>query len=248
LVKSLNGAHIDKVTQNTKARQITYSISDEKADYYAKNISYGEKTNFDLYHRNEKVCSLETNQLGSDTVENIIGCSALLLEKKLITVEQLQDASRLFLGVKGRMDKKENNSSVLVYEAFGSSQSKLKSSFKALKLHFPNKKIIAVFEPHTFSWRNRNALSWYTHTFDDAKHVLVFEPPTHGENKDQLSLDEIVSKIKENHKSVFPFHSSEEGLGILKNITQKDDIVLLITSGDLGGIIPKVPKLMEELF
>ena len=248
LIKNLNGANIEDVTKNVIAKQVTYSLSDEKANYYARNISYGEKTVFDLYNNGNKLCTLETNQLGSYMVENIVGCGALLLEKKLVSIEQLQKACELFLGVAGRMDKKENTSSVLVYEAFGSSQSKLASSFEALKLHFPNKKIIALFEPHTFSWRNKNALSWYTHTFDDAKHVLVFEPPSHGANNDQLSLDEIVSKIRENHDSVFPFHNSNEGLEILKNIVQKDDIVLLVTSGDLGGIIPQVPKLMEELF
>ena len=43
------------------------------------------------------------------------------------TPEQLQKGVESFKGLSGRLDKKECNSSVLVYEGFGSSQAKTNS-------------------------------------------------------------------------------------------------------------------------
>ena len=34
----------------------------------------------------------------------------------------------------------------------------------------------------------------------------------------------------------------------LRKILKKDDVVILMTSGDLGGLIESVPKLAEEMF
>ncbi len=248
IVACLTGAHIDNILEQTQAKIVTYSLENPDADWYAENIHYGIETTFTLVHEGEEITELTTTLLGKHNIENIIGCGALLLEKKLLTPRELQKGIASFMGVKGRLDRKEANASVLVYEGFGSSQAKLASTFEAIRLAYPDKKIIAVFEPHTFSWRNKAALPWYETVFDDADSVLVFEPPAHGKTADQLTLDEIVAKISERKSKVYPFHNSEEGLQKISQITQKDDIILLVTSGDLGGIIPQVPPLVEKLF
>lgn len=154
-----------------------------------------------------------------------------------------------FSGLLGRLDQKPANSPIRIFEGYGSSQAKLRSLFESLKLHFPQKEIFTIFDPHTFSWRNRGALSWYNEIFKDSRVVIVFEPPTHGANThDQLTLDEIVNEIKKTHANVYPFHTKEEGLALIKDHLKKDDLILFSTSGDLGGIIPEVPKIAEVLF
>jgi UDP-N-acetylmuramate: L-alanyl-gamma-D-glutamyl-meso-diaminopimelate ligase len=47
-------------------------------------------------------------------------------------------------------------------EGFGSSYEKARSAIAAMKQHFPDRRLIVVFEPHTFSWRNRDALACTT--------------------------------------------------------------------------------------
>ncbi len=249
LVASKSGAHVmDDIVPHAKARVVTYGMN-TAADWYPRDIRYGSETTFTLCNKHGAVAELATTGLGEYNIENIVGCAAVLLEKELVTPAQLVEGIRTFQGVSGRLDRKHARSTVAIYEGYGSSHAKMQSLFDALKLHFPGKRIIAVFEPHTFSWRNRAALSWYDHAFDAADTVLIFEPPTHGAGtQDQLSLGEIVSKVAERHENVFPFHTKEEGLTLLGNVLHEDDLVLLITSGDLGGIIPEVPKLAEEKF
>ena len=249
LIASQDGAHVmSGIVPQTKTRTVTYGMN-ESADWYAKDILYGEKTTFTLVREESEVIVLTTTLLGAYNVENIVGCAALLLEKNLLTLEELVKGIESFQGVSGRLDRKTANSSVLVYEAFGSSPAKLAAAFSAIKLHFPEKKVMAVFEPHTFGWRNRLTLPVYVNAFVAADAVIVYEPPSHGsETHDQLTLKEIVSKIQETHAQVSAVRSMKQGLERIESILMPEHLVLIVTSGELGGMIPEIPRLVERIY
>jgi UDP-N-acetylmuramate: L-alanyl-gamma-D-glutamyl-meso-diaminopimelate ligase len=247
LVACKNGAHMEEILAHTNARIVTYGL-DASADWHAKDIAYGAETSFTLCYKENEIARLATTLLGAYNVENIVGCAAVILAKGLLTPQELADGVRTFQGVSGRLDRKPAKATPLIYEVYGSSQAKLKSSIEALRLHFPDRRMIAVFEPHTFSWRNRAALPWYEHIFNDTHAVLVFEPPTHGANAEQLTLDEIVEKISQTHPRVHPIRTKQEGIDKVAEILEPEDIILLITSGDLGGMIPEMAGVAEGKF
>jgi UDP-N-acetylmuramate: L-alanyl-gamma-D-glutamyl-meso-diaminopimelate ligase len=149
----------------------------------------------------------------------------------------------------GRIDLKTKKSSVLVYEGFGSSYSKAKSVFEALKLHFPNKNLITIFEPHTFGWRNMEAKKWYRDIFNTSSSVIILPPPIHGaKTHQQMTFNEIIKEVRKNNKNTYGTHNEKETLEILKKITKKNNIIVLVSSGSLLGLTLSVPKLMEKLF
>lgn len=248
IVASYSGKNVTKLVKKAKCRVATYGLN-EKADYYALNINYGIKTSFDLMHQNKKIVKLETSMLGTHNIENIIAVSAMILEKKMLNINELQKAIKSFNGLSGRIDLKTKKSTVLVYEGFGSSYSKAKSVFDALKLHYPNKKLITIFEPHTFSWRNVEAKKWYQDIFNTSEEVLILPPPDHGATShNQISFQDIIKEVKKNNKNVHPLYTEKETLNLLKKITKKDDMIVLVTSGSLFGLTISVPKLMEKIF
>lgn len=248
IIASKTGKNISQILKDAKSKIIFYSLN-KKNTWHAENIEYGIKTSFDLMNCKEKVIRLETNLLGTHNIENIIGASAYLLEKKLITKEELVKHIKSFKGLSGRLDQKKSDSSVLIYEGYGSTYAKAKPIFEALKLHFPNKKITTVFEPHTFSWRNQEAKKWYKDVFDQCEKVIILPPPMHGSNTHaQISFEDIVKTVKANHQNVYSAENKEQTLSILKKITKKNDIIVLVSSGSLLGLTTEVPKLMEKIF
>ncbi len=249
LVFSYNGENNKEITKYAKCIKVSYSLSNKKADWYAQNIKYGKETSFVLVHKGKEVVSLKTKLLGAHNIENIVGCGVLLLENKKITPKDFAKAVASFQGIKRRIELKSSKSSVLVYEGFGSSYSKAKSVFDALKLHFPNKNIITVFEPKTFSWRNMSAKKWYEDIFDTSEKVIILPPSKHGKNThDQMSFEQIIHEVRKNHKMVYSAENEKETLLLLKEITAKNDIVALVSSGSLLGLTNSVPKLMEKMF
>ncbi len=247
VMAAINHPNVPELIKETKAKIITYGL--DNATWWAKDISYGETTTFKLMRDQEEIVELTTPLLGVHNIENIVGVGGFVLEKKLLTPEQLTKAIQSFHGIKRRLDSKTEKSSVLVYEGFGSSYTKAKTVFDALKLHFPDRDVIAIFEPHTFSWRNRGALDWYEDVFDGIREVLVYEPPSHGAaTHDQLSQEEIISKIKEKNPNVYGIRNKEEGLKVLNEIVRPNDLIVLVSSGEIGGLIQAVPLFVEEKF
>ena len=58
---------------------------DDKAHWHPENIERGVETRFDLMRGGEKIAHLSTLMLGDHNIENIVGVSAMLLERKLLT-------------------------------------------------------------------------------------------------------------------------------------------------------------------
>jgi UDP-N-acetylmuramate: L-alanyl-gamma-D-glutamyl-meso-diaminopimelate ligase len=246
IVACKDSENLEKVLDGNKC--VTYSVRQE-ANWTAKNIAWGEITSFDLYKNNEKVVRIETRLLGIHNIENIVGVGALLLEKAFVTPQEFAASIRTFEGLTRRLDLKSEKTSVKIYEGFGSSYAKAESAIAALKQHFPKKRLLIAFEPHTFSWRNREALPWYDTIFKNADMTFVYKPPTHGANThEQLTLGEITARIKNAGQKAAGFELPSDGLTHIEKILRADDAVLLLTSGDLGGLIAEIPKLAEEKF
>lgn len=226
-------------------RTVTYGTHD--AEWYPQNIMYGMPSTFDLMHSGTKVISLTTSLLGAHNTENIVGVSAMLLEKNLLAPEELAAGVASFEGVKRRMEILSPHSSVAIYEGFGSSYEKAKAAMAAMKLHFPTRRLVVVFEPHTFTWRNKAALGQYDEVFAGTDKVFVYEPAQQGAaTHAQLTQDEIVERVR-----AAGFDVEAIGAGALKNLQdeiKKDDAVLLLTSGELGGLIKTLPAWAEQSF
>lgn len=236
------------LAKKSSDRIVTYGV-DNDADWMAKNIKYGETTTFTLQKKGVDVIDISTTLLGKHNIQNILGVCALLLERQLITPEELKKIIPTFKGLKRRLDLKTYKSIIPIYEGFGSSYEKVRSGIEAMKTHFPNKRLVIVFEPHTFSWRNKNTIHWYDTVFEGAEKVLVFEPASQGAGThDQLTQKEIIDRIGKTGLDVEPIQTEEETLNLLEKTLDKDDVILLSTSGDLGGMIEPITKLVEKLY
>ncbi len=226
---------------------ITYGVND--GDYHAANIVWGERTRFDLVHAGAAVCALETTQLGAHNIQNIVGVGAFLLGNGLAAPEQYAAAVASFKGVTRRLDRKSDKTSIPIFEGFGSSYEKARSAIAAVRQHFPSRRLIAVFEPHAFSWRNRDALAWYDDAFHGTDKVFVYEPAAQGaDTHKQLSQVEIVTRIARSGLAAEALPDTPEAASIVGNALQANDTVLLLTSGNLGGLIEAVPHIAETRF
>ena len=222
---------------------------DDKAHWHAENIERSAETTFDLMRGNETINRLSTRMLGDHNIENIVGVSAMLLEKKLLSPEELNAGMSTFQGVKRRMELLSPSSRVPVYEGFGSSYEKARSAIVATKLHFPDRRLIVIFEPHTFTWRNRAAIAAYDDVFAGASRIFIFEPASQGAGTHaQLSQDEIVARTRAANYDAEAITDPQDALQRLSNILHPDDVILLLTSGELGGLIRKIPELVERKY
>ena len=247
LIANQNEKFARGLAEHYRGKKIFYAV--EGATWHADHVVYGNKTTLDLMREKQKIAALSTTLLGAHNIENIVGVSAMLLEKQLLAPSELVDGIASFQGVKRRLDRKSDKTSIPIFEGFGSSYEKARSAISAIQKHFPYQRLMVVFEPHTFSWRNRNALTWYDDVFQGASKVFIYEPAVQGAGThEQLSQDEIVARVK---KAGFDAEALQEPMAALAHIDRsldKNDVVLLLTSGNLGGLIESIPQLAEKKF
>jgi UDP-N-acetylmuramate: L-alanyl-gamma-D-glutamyl-meso-diaminopimelate ligase len=226
---------------------VTYGING--GDFRAADIRYGERTRFGVVRGGRTVAELETTQLGEHNVQNIVGACALLLSLGLMSAAQIAAAVASFRGIKRRLDRKSDRTSIPIFEGFGSSYEKAQSAIAAMMRHFPERRLIVVFEPHTFSWRNRAALKWYDDVFRGAGKVFIFEPAAQGAaTHDQVSHAEIIARVRAAGCDADPISDPATAMRLLGDVLAPGDAILLLSSGDLGGLVELVPALAEERF
>ncbi len=233
----------------TQAREpIWYGLGDGPG-YCAENVRTGEITRFDLRLPSGHALPLETELLGLHNVENIAGAAALLIEWGALRPEQLAAGVRRFRGVARRLDKKTRVSSVPAYEGFGSSYEKARSAIEAIALHFPTRPAVVVFEPHTFSWRNEEALAWYDTVFEGIARVLVLPPPMQGAaSHHQLTQDQIVARIKGAGIDATAVAGADAVLADAARTLAGSEVVLLLSSGPLDGLAESLPAWLDRRF
>lgn len=233
----------------TAGRPVVWYGREPCLGYHAEAVEIGEITRFRLVTPAGDRVALSTELLGLHNIENIVGAAALLLERGDIDEGALVDGVRRFRGVARRLDKKTRRSRVPAYEGFGSSYEKARSAIEALALHFPDRPLWVVFEPHTFSWRNAASLAWYDTVFAGVARVLLLPPPTHGaEGHDQLAGNQILARIRAAGIQAELCGSPANVLWVCERDLAGDEVLLLLSSGPLGGLTTTLPALLESRF
>lgn len=249
IVACRDGVGMKETFEKLRREPLWYSLSDHRAEWYAQNIKLDEISTFDLMHKGEAVAHFSTSLLGIHNMENIVGASALLLTLNLLEPAELERAVATFKPLTRRLDKKSERTKIPLYEGFGSSYAKARAAIEAMRLHFLDKKLLVLFEPHTFAWRSETGLPWYDSAFVGAEKVYIYEPPVHGKNTHaQIGLETIVDRVRGAGVSAYGFANPAEGLALMEKNIDAHTAVLILSSGGLGGIIPELVSFCEKKY
>jgi UDP-N-acetylmuramate: L-alanyl-gamma-D-glutamyl-meso-diaminopimelate ligase len=141
-----------------------------------------------------------------------------------------------FKGAAKRLELIAKNAKYNIYKDFAHSPSKLKATVHAVKTQFPDRGLIAVIELHTFSSLNKDFLKEYAGTLDEADKAIVFiDFKTFEQKKMTPYSAEAVREAFEKDNLEF-FNQSDQLIVYLKNITLENNNLLMMSSGNFGGI------------
>ncbi len=244
LVMATSGALSGAFLKDLSRPAVTYG---PQGEYAATDIAWGERTRFALARGGKALCELETSLLGEHNIENIVGVAALLLSQNILPVEEVVAGVASFRGLRRRLDRKSERTSIPIFEGFGSSYEKMRSALTAMTRHFPERRLVVVFEPHTIGWRSRAALPQYDDAFKGAAEVVVYYPPQDGKTT-ELTLEEIIGRISGGGVEAYGFTDAEALSKEFSEALASNEVVLISSSGAMGGLIEEIPKLAERKF
>ncbi len=153
-----------------------------------------------------------------------------------ISDEQFYHSISSFGGAAKRLELLGKNKDTAVYKDFAHSPSKLKATIEAVKEQFPERELVGVIELHTFSSLNKDFLKEYKGSMDLADIAAVFiNRHTFEQKKIEPYGENVVKEAFGNTKLNF-FNNNEILVEFLSSINYKGKNLLLMSSGDFGGV------------
>ena len=158
-------------------------------------------------------------------------CAQLGVERK-----DFYEAVSDFEGAARRMEVLFQNDSRIVYRDFAHSPSKLKATVRAVKEQYPNRKLSACIELHTYSSLNRAFIPQYEGSLDAADEAVVFYSPETIRNKglEDISPQDILDGFQNDRIQVMTESAElDRWMSVQK---EEGENLLLMSSGNFGGV------------
>jgi UDP-N-acetylmuramate-alanine ligase len=153
-----------------------------------------------------------------------------------IDEDDFYEAVATFKGASKRLEKIVESKSSVVFKDFAHSPSKVMATAKAVREQFPEMKLIACLELHTFSSLNPEFLKEYNKSLEPADEAVVFFSPESLEIKkmEPISKDQIRKAFDKENLIVYT--TAQEFKEHLQNLDYSNAVLLLMSSGNYGGL------------
>lgn len=172
---------------------------------------------------------------GEHNLQNLNGAK-LICNQLGVKDADFYKAIATFKGAAKRLELIAKNNTVAVYKDFAHSPSKLKATTKAVKQQYPDRKVVACMELHTFSSLNKNFLSEYENAMSDADEAYVYysEHTLAHKKLEHITPTEVKKAFASDNVEVI--NDSKQLVNILENKNWNNSVLLLMSSGNFDGV------------
>jgi UDP-N-acetylmuramate: L-alanyl-gamma-D-glutamyl-meso-diaminopimelate ligase len=188
----------------------------------------GQKTV--LLHNGAEV---DLQLFGEHNLQNLAAAYQVCI-KTGIPETRFFEAIATFKGSARRLELIAERSNSTVFFDFAHSPSKLEATTKAVRQQFPERKLVAVMELHTFSSLKREFLPHYNGTMAYAHEAIVYFNPKTIEHKklEPISGEEVAQAFGGNTKV---YTNADQLFEYLENKKWDNANLLIMTSGNFSG-------------
>ncbi|HEU5141056.1 MAG TPA: UDP-N-acetylmuramate--L-alanine ligase [Bacillales bacterium] len=173
---------------------ITYYGFDDNNEVQARNVKpNAEGTSFDVYIQGDFYESFIIPGYGKHNVLNALSVIAAAHHEE-VPVDILKTQLASFPGVQRRFTEKQFGNQILI-DDYAHHPVEIKATIEAAKQKYPDKEVVAVFQPHTFS-RTETFLEEFANSLQKADTVYLCDIFSSArEHKGNLSITDLQKKI-----------------------------------------------------
>ncbi|MBD1259512.1 peptidoglycan synthetase [Maribacter polysiphoniae] len=182
---------------------------------------------------------------GKHNLSNLAGAK-WICQNMGVDEDDFYEAIATFSGASKRLEKIAESKSCVVYKDFAHSPSKVMATTNAVKEQYPDRKVIACLELHTYSSFNADFLKEYKGALDAADEAVVFFLPESVKIKKlkEVTPAQISEAFERNDLKIFT--ESEAFKEFVFGQNYDDSVLLLMSSGNYGGLDLKAVKQLVE--
>ena len=172
---------------------------------------------------------------GAHNLNNLAGAK-WICQNMGVDEADFYEAIASFKGASKRLEKIAEGKGKVAYKDFAHSPSKVAATTKAVKAQYPDRKLVACLELHTYSSLNAEFLKEYEGALNAADVAVVFYSPDAVKIKqlEEVTYEQIAQSFKRNDLIIYT--NPADFKDFLFSYDLNNTALLLMSSGNYGGL------------
>lgn len=226
-----------------------YCKAHRKAGYGQRNGDYRivdrdvvvGRNQFTVARRGERIADLALKIFGEHNSFNALAVFAMADQLGWPKSKVLQ-AMADFKGVKRRQELLGEVNGITVIEDFAHHPTAVDLTLRCMRERFPDRRILAVFEPRSATSRRKVFQEDYARAFANADLIFVAQPFDQSKiaEGERFSTDELIARLRSQGKTA---ETGVDVTGLLSKmvpLAKPKDVVLIMSNGGFDGIYEKL--------
>lgn len=229
----LDDPNVQSIVGQIERRVITYGTT-RQAQIRSEDIVYdGLRASFTVMREGEALGRIQLAVPGAYNIQNALAAVAVGHELD-IPFEHIRDGLARFSGVQRRFEKVGEAGGITVIDDYAHHPTALRGTLNAASDGFPDRRLVAVFQPHLYS-RTRDLLDDFARSFFNADMLVLTEIYGARESPiDGVSGQRLAEQARAfGHQNVQWVSSLSDLPTRLLDLTRSGDVVLMLGAGDI---------------
>jgi UDP-N-acetylmuramate: L-alanyl-gamma-D-glutamyl-meso-diaminopimelate ligase len=217
--------------------------TDTSAKWQVRNAEFGGALScFEVFCEDQWWGEFQTPLVGEF---NLLNCLAVIVAADAwgISRDKIQSALASFQNVKRRAEVRGEEQGVLVIDDFAHHPTAVRETLRALRARYRDRRLVAVFEPRSWSSRLAVFQDDYANAFAAADYVViaaVFDSDKVTEKGRALDTRALIEAISKQGKPAFALPDAAEIVTHLVPELREGDVVAIMSNGGFGGIHERI--------
>ncbi|HEU4711484.1 MAG TPA: UDP-N-acetylmuramate:L-alanyl-gamma-D-glutamyl-meso-diaminopimelate ligase [Pyrinomonadaceae bacterium] len=220
-----------------------------EARWQVRNADFsGGLSAFEVFRENELWGEFQTPLLGEF---NLLNCLAVIIAADAwgVSKEKIAAALASFKNVKRRAEVRGEQRGVLVIDDFAHHPTAVRETLRALRARYKDRRLIAIFEPRSWSSRLAVFQEDYANAFASADYVVVanvFDSQKVSEKGRALNTAELIDAVSQQGKPALALPGADEIVTHILPELREGDVVAIMSNGGFGGIHEKILTALQN--
>ena len=210
--------------------------------WHARDVEFSESgTRFRAFRSDKEWGRVDTPLAGAFNVRNVL---AVIAAAEAVKADRdgVREGLRTFASVKRRMEVRGEVRGVAVIDDFAHHPTAIRETIDAIRQKYKGRRIVAVFEPRSYTAQRREFQNDYVKAFRGADEIVfaaLFRPDRYTKET-ALDLDQLVRDLASSGKGAKQLKDADAIVLDLAPRLKERDVVLIMSNGGFGGIHQKM--------
>lgn len=243
LIFEKDGRHyfIDDLVKNTTI--LTYSLSDEKADYRASQLRV--ENGFFVYDIITPQGVIENIHLGLPGIHNVENSVAAAAAASVAgaNFDSVKEALQSFKGAKRRFEFIVRTPQVVYIDDYAHHPTELDSAIRSVKMLYPDKKITGIFQPHLFT-RTRDFAEGFARSLDMLDEAILLDIyPARELPIEGVTSTMLLDMMKSTNKRL-----STKSTLVSELEKESNEVIVTLGAGDIDTLVEPIKIMLNKKF